>query len=370
MNDHGPARTRSVAILGSRGIPAEFGGFETFAEQLAVRLVARGYEVTVFCEYSQSYREPDYKGVRLVYLRTPAVPGLRSIWFDSVCILRSLRGYDAVLMLGYHAAFAFVLPWLLRNNFITNMDGIEWKRDKWSSAAKLYIRSMEFCAAHLSRRLVADAQGIAEHLQTHHGVHRKITTIPYGAEPVNETPDPSFLEDLSLTPDSYYLLVCRLEPENHVLEIIRGFVQSDSPYQLVIVGDHQAQTEYTQALLRVADARVRFMGVVFHHATLQSLRWYCRAYFHGHSVGGTNPSLLEAMACGNHTVAHDNVFNREVTAGNADFFTSAADVTTVLSRLDRAVPNVARELLRQRVRNIYSWDAITDQYERLLFTRD
>ena len=115
MNDHGPTKTRSVAILGSRGIPAEFGGFETFAEQLAVRLVARGYKVTVFCEYSQSYRKPDYKGVRLVYLRTPAVPGLRSIWFDSVCILRSLRGYDAVCMLGYHAAFAFVLPWLLQD---------------------------------------------------------------------------------------------------------------------------------------------------------------------------------------------------------------------------------------------------------------
>lgn len=367
MTDRGPTKRKSVAILGSRGIPAEFGGFETFAEQLSVRLVERGYDVTVYCEYSQSYRDPEYKGVRLIFVRTPLLPGLRSIWFDSVCVLRSLRGYDAVCMLGYHAAFSFFLPRIFRTNFITNMDGIEWKRDKWSPTAKRYIRWMEFFAARFSSRLVADADGIADHLNTRYGVGGKTTMIPYGADPVAGTPDPSHLNELSVTPNSYYLLVCRLEPENHVLEVVRGFVQTRTPHKLVIVGDEKTGTEYVRQLLDAADNRVCFVGTIFNQAMLQSLRWHCRAYFHGHSVGGTNPSLLEAMACGNHTVAHDNVFNREVTDGNAQFFGSATDVASIISQLDLAVPTTLGEQLLGRVGEVYTWDRIADCYEELLF---
>ena len=131
-----PNNEKKIAIIGSRGIPAEFGGFETFAEQLSLRLVDKGFNVTVYCESTQKYQEPEYKGVKLVYVSTPNIIGLRSIWFDFINIIRTLRGYDVVYMLGYHAAFAFILPWLFRTNFWVNMDGLEWKRDKWSPFAK------------------------------------------------------------------------------------------------------------------------------------------------------------------------------------------------------------------------------------------
>jgi glycosyltransferase involved in cell wall biosynthesis len=310
MAEQSSERAKKIAILGSRGIPAEFGGFETFAEQLAVRLVDRGFDVTVFCESTQSYREPTYKGVKLVYLSTPNIVGLRSVWFDIVSILRTLRGYDVVYMLGYHAAFAFVLPWLFRTNFWTNMDGLEWKRDKWSANAKRYLQLMEWFAARFSRRLVADAEGIAQHLREAYRVGHKTLMIPYGAYEVDGAPDACLIEEYGVEPGEYYLVVCRLEPENHVREIVNGFVASSSPRKLIVVGDHEADTGYIKTLLDNANERVSFVGTIFDPPRLIALRWYCRAYFHGHSVGGTNPSLLEAMACRNHTIAHDNVFNR------------------------------------------------------------
>ena len=172
--------------------------------------------------------------------------------------------------------------------------------------------------------------------------------------------------DDGLVSNEYYLVVARLEPENHVLTIIEGFVASASQRKLVIVGDDNSGTHYVDKLTAAGDERVCFMGSVYDHEYLMALRWHCRAYFHGHSVGGTNPSLLEAMACGNYVVAHDNVFNREVTAGNASLFLSTDDITEIVEWLDKGVPNASRNALLQRVREVYDWDKITDQYQALL----
>ena len=207
-----------LAILGSRGIPAEFGGFETFAEQLAVRLVERGVDVTVFCEATQSYRASSYKGVKLKYLSTPRIAGLRSTWFDVVSIVKSLRGYDVVYMLGYNAAYAFFLPRLFRTKIWVNMDGLEWKRAKWSRGAKAFLRTMEFLAVKFASKIIADARGISDHLKRTYGVTEQVKLIPYGALPVEEPPDPALLEEYGVDPDRYYLVVSRLEPENHVLD--------------------------------------------------------------------------------------------------------------------------------------------------------
>ncbi|WP_078120184.1 DUF1972 domain-containing protein [Thiosocius teredinicola] len=360
-----PNRKR-IAILGSRGIPSEFGGFETFAEQLSIRLVEKGFDVTVFCERFQQYHEPTYKGVKLIYIATPRLVGLRSVWFDIASVVRTLRGYDVVYMLGYHAAFAFVLPWIFRTNFWTNMDGLEWKRDKWSSGAKRYLRVMEWFAARFSRRLVADAEGIAEHLRTHYGAAEEISMIPYGAHVVDDSSAPSAEDLFGLSKDEYYLVVCRLEPENHVREIIEGFVMSSSSRSLIIVGDHETHTAYVQSLLNVADDRVRFVGVIFDSVRLAMLRRNCRAYFHGHSVGGTNPSLLEAMGCGNFVVAHDNRFNREVTGGHAMFFSTPDDVRQSIERLESDVPTGPRQALLARIETIYNWEIVADTYEKLI----
>jgi glycosyltransferase involved in cell wall biosynthesis len=357
-------RRPRLAILGSRGIPAEFGGFETFAEQLAVRLVERGWDVTVFCEPSQTYREPEYKRVTLKYVCTPEITGVRSIWFDLMGMLRTLRGYDIVYMLGYHAAFAFFLPRLLGTNFWVNTDGLEWHRSKWSPRVQRYLKTMEGLAARFAPHLVADAQGIADHLAASYPAARgKTRVLEYGAYLIDTPPPTDTLTRFGLRPRDYYLVVCRLEPENHVLDIVVGYLASKSPHRLVIVGDRTTDTPYVRSLLAAGDGGVQFVGTIFDQEVLTALRYHCRAYFHGHSVGGTNPSLLEAMACGNYVVAHDNPFNREVTQDLCAYFADAAEMALRIRALERdGIPEAVPGRLRRLIDEKYNWDRIAERY--------
>jgi glycosyltransferase involved in cell wall biosynthesis len=355
-----------IAILGCRGIPAKFGGFETFAEQLGTRLVQRNFSVTVFCEAGSDNSLTSYKDVSLCYVKTPEIKALRSIWFDIVCIIKCLRSYDIVYMLGYHVAFAYFLPIIAGDRFLVNMDGLEWKRTKWSNFAKRYLRAMEYLAAKWSTMLVADAEGIADYLKKRYGNPDKVVMIPYGADIIKTPPDPGRLTSYGLEPGSYYLVVCRLEPENHVLEIIQGFAKTASRKKLVIVGDHKAGTPYTEALVRQEDERVIFLGSIYNQEQLIALRHHCLAYLHGHSVGGTNPSLLEAMACGNFVIAHDNVFNREVTGNHGWYFSDSGGVQQLLERLEaEGPPPQAVTIFRDIMKNKYNWDIVADSYARL-----
>jgi glycosyltransferase involved in cell wall biosynthesis len=356
-------RNLKIAILGSQGIPAKFGGFETFAEQLATRLAQKEFSVTVFCEVESGNRPPSYKGVSLHYGKTPKVTALRSIWFDTVCIIKSLRKYDIIYMLGYHVALAFFLPVLFGDTLVVNMDGMEWKRTKWSSFAQKYLRLMEYLAAKWSTILVADAEGIADYLKKEYGHPDKVVMIPYGADIITTPPDPERIAPYGLEAGSYYLVVCRLEPENHVLEIIRGFVDTSSKRKLVIVGDYQADTPYTKSLTAQEDERIVFLGSIYDQEQLTALRCHCYAYLHGHSVGGTNPSLLEAMACGNFVVAHNNVFNREVTENNGWYFTDSKELQQLVEKLEaEGPPPQAPALFREIMDRKYNWDIIADRY--------
>lgn len=353
---------KKIAIVGGRGIPAEFGGFETFSEQLAIRLADCGYDVTVFCESTQKYQDKEYKGVKLIYIKTPNIVGVRSVWFDIINIIRTIKGYDVVYMLGYHAGFAFILPWLFRTNFWVNMDGMEWKRSKWSSFAKHYLKINEWLAARFATKLIADAEGIAEYLRNTYNVANKTVMIPYGANIIEQVPDKAIVSGLGFTANEYFLVVCRLEPENHVLEILNGFFASDSNTKLVIVGDHKSGTDYVNKLLEISDERIHFIGTIYNQKKLEALRYHCKAYIHGHSVGGTNPSLLEAMAAGNYVIAHDNVFNREVTGGDASFFDNAIGLTKILNKLESISLEVSREIMLKRIKKIYNWDNISEKY--------
>jgi glycosyltransferase involved in cell wall biosynthesis len=355
-----------IAILGCQGIPAKFGGFETFAEQLAIRLAQRNFSVTVFCEGEEEHSPSNYNGVLLRHQKTPKIKALRSIWFDTVCIIKSLRKFDVIYMLGYSVAFTFFLPVLFGDKFLVNMDGLEWKRSKWSNFAKKYLRLMEYLAAKWSTILVADAEGIADYLRKQYGHPEKIVMIPYGADLIEASPDSERLSTYGLEAGNYYLVVCRLEPENHVLEIIQGFVRTSSRRKLVIVGDHQAGTPYTAALTRHEDDRVIFLGSIYDQQQLIALRYHCCAYLHGHSVGGTNPSLLEAMACGNFVIAHDNVFNREVTEGHGWYFSDSTELQQLLEKLEaQGLPPEAARIFRDIMKNKYNWDVIADSYARL-----
>lgn len=359
---------KRLAILGTRGIPARYGGFETFAEEVAEKLQQRGLEVTVYCE--QGCNNPaieTYKGVHLVYVPSPRLGPFSTILFDLLCLIVARNRHDVIYMLGYGSSLFCFIPRLWGKQVWINMDGIEWKRTKWSFPARIWLRAMERIAMLTPNRLIADAHAIRDHIHKHYPRTPQISVIPYGAPAVLKA-NSSLLVEWDLVANHYYLLVCRLEPENHVLEILQGYTASNSNLPLIVLGNHQTGTNYVKQLLAVNDARIRMIGTVYDPAKLQALRFYARAYFHGHSVGGTNPSLLEALGCGNAVIAHDNVFNREVAGNAALYFSTATEIPNLIEKID--TDEIFRAAMRLNARNIvsqrYTWELVTDAYMALL----
>lgn len=360
---------KRLAILGSRGIPARYGGFETFAEELSTRLVSAGVDVTVFCEKTQADGADEYRGVKLEYVRVAGLGPLTTILFDLRCLLLARKGYDIVYMLGYGASPFCFLPRLWGSQVWINMDGVEWARSKWSGLAKFWFRLCEASALYTATRILADAEAIKTHIASRHRRTGTYSVIPYGAEIVSSDPESRPLDAFDLRPYEYYLIVCRLEPENHVLEIVQGFLSSDSEVPLVIVGNHEVSSKYVESLLEYECDRILFVGPVFDKVTLRALRFYCRGYFHGHSVGGTNPSLLEALGAGNPVFAHDNVFNREVAGVFGRYFSDIADIPILVADFEADfVPGAARQRAWEIVRSRYTWEIVTRKYLALLET--
>jgi glycosyltransferase involved in cell wall biosynthesis len=279
------------------------------------------------------------------------------------------RKYDVVYVLGYGASVFFVIPRLFGTPVWVNMDGIEWLRSKWGMVAKAYLRVMERIAINFANHIIADAHSIKRYLSARYHRMPPCDVIAYGA-PVHEEPaDPSALQSLGLDPRSYYLVVCRIEPENHVSEIIDGFLRAGSQRSLIVVGDILANTPYLRSLKTIKSDLVRFIGAVYDPGLLRALRQYSFAYFHGHSVGGTNPSLLEALGSSNIVIAHDNEFNREVCGDLAVYFASSSDipalVRTVESYNDQRRSHIAAQC-RNRILSHYSWPKIVDNYAKLI----
>ena len=212
-----------LAILGSRGIPAHYGGFETFAERLAVGLRERGFDVTVFCESGEASAPNVYQGITLHYVPSPSLGPLQTIVYDLGCLWAARKGYDVVYMLGYGAAPFCFIPRLWGTEVWIDPDGLEWKRAKWGFVAKNYFRLMEWISLRTANRIIADAEAISAILTSRHGKLKACTVIPYGCEVIETPPPAEPLSEWNLVPDDYYLVVCRLEPENHVLEILEAF---------------------------------------------------------------------------------------------------------------------------------------------------
>ena len=355
-----------LAILGTRGIPSRYGGFETFAEELSTRLVKRGIEVTVFCEVNNSYNELEYKGVKLKYVKVTKIGHLTTILYDLRCILRALKGYNLIYMLGYGAGLFFWIPMIFKKPIWVNMDGFEWKRAKWPWYGKFYFKINEWLAVKFATLVVADAENIKSYLISKYGKDINCYVIPYGAEIVDKPPDINLIRSHNLEPSDYYLIVCRLEPENHVKEIMEGFVSSKTKKKLIIIGNHKINTPYVRELLKFRDDRIRFMDAIYDRGLLKAIRHYSFAYFHGHSVGGTNPSLLEALGCGNLIIAHDNPFNREVASDCALYFSSSFQISDIINSLELGKNKDFTTKARERIRRIYDWDLITDQYQKLI----
>ena len=357
-----------IAIIGSRGIPAHYGGFETFAQELAPRLVEMGHDVTVYCRAGYTGDPPpaSFKGVRLIHtpylrnrsLETPSHE-LSSI-FDSL-----RRGFDVYYFLGTRSSILYLLLRLAGRKVVVHTDGIEWKRRKWGRVGRAYLKASEWIAARLAARvLVTDAEAMRRYYLERYG--RDSRCIPYGA-PTPDEVDLSTLASWGLERGGYHMVVCRLEPENNVDVIIREFVASGSERTLIIVGSTNYRTPYHRRLRALATSQVRFLGAVY-GADLEALRSGAFAYIHGHEVGGTNPSLLEAMGCGNSVLALDTEFDREVLAGTGYLWTGASgSLAGLIDRVESSPEEAASmgQRARQRIKDSYSWERVADAHDRM-----
>lgn len=363
------ARRPHLAFLGSRGIPARHGGFETFVEEVSVRLVELGIDVTVFCEGRDPKVPSEFQGVQLEYVNAWAPGPLRTLQFDAECLLRSCQRFDVVYMLGYgSSALCFLPRWFGKQVWI-NMDGLEWRRAKWGLGARAWLWGMERTALTTASRVVFDNARLREEVEGRRGKHAPAVVIEYGASVYECDEDTSSLQEFGLESGGYFLVVCRLEPENHVLEIMRAHSKSGVRRPLALIADTGIRGRYSRAVRGLAGDGLRLLGPVYDPDVLRPLRRHAFAYVHGHSVGGTNPSLIEAMGCGNLVIAHDNPFNRETLDGAARFWNSEDDLALCLRESESSDPVTRRALGRRglkRVRDHYSWDRIARAYADLV----
>jgi glycosyltransferase involved in cell wall biosynthesis len=356
-----------LAILGTRGIPARYGGFETFAERLSTGLAARGCDVTVYCEGSGEGKPKTLQGVRLRHIPAPEMGPLTTVVYDARCLWDARERFEVVYMLGYGAAPFCMIPRAWKREVWINPDGLEWARAKWNGWAKRYFRVMEWVSMRTADRIIADAASIAGSLRSRHEKMPPCAVIPYGCEVIDTPPASHGLSEWGIVADGYYLVVCRLEPENHVLEILQAFQRSGSKRQLVVTGN-LAGNGYVEKLRSVRDDRIRMIGTVYDRHKLACLRYHSYGYLHGHSVGGTNPSLLEAMGCGNLIFAHDNPFNRETLAMCGLYFRDAAELEEAIEGAEMSGHDFTwlRDAARKRAREKYRWSDVIDSYEQLL----
>ncbi|HMN79323.1 MAG TPA: DUF1972 domain-containing protein [Burkholderiaceae bacterium] len=362
------ASRRSLRILGIRGIPAAHGGFETFAEQLALYLRQRDWRVTVYCQEDGDGPPfaDDWHGIHRIRIPVSRPGPVGTMVFDWKCIRHAARFDDPCLTLGYNTA-AFCARLRMRGIVnVMNMDGIEWRRSKWSRPAKAWFWLNDWLGCLIADHLIADNPEICRHLNTRVGLH-KIATIPYGADRIASI-DPRPLEPLGLTPGNYLTLIARPEPENSVLELVRAFSARRRGVRLAVLGNYDPAHPYQCRVLDAASSEVEFVGAIYDKPTLHALRFHCLAYLHGHQVGGTNPSLVEALGAGNPVVVNDNPFNRWVAGDAARYFDDFRSAEEIITRV------IADEGLRQRMRaasearfdEAFSWHGVLTQYEQLL----
>jgi glycosyltransferase involved in cell wall biosynthesis len=358
-----------IAMLGTRGVPPRYGGFETAVDEIGSRLVAAGHEVVVYCR-NPGQTQRDHLGMQLVNLpalRRRELETLSHTLLSSVHAATRGPGRRPDVALVFNAANAPLVPLLRAARIPTavHVDGLEWQRAKWQGLGARYYRAAEKWSVRWADEVVADAVGIADHLRATHG--RDAVFIPYGAPLVDAGSDR--LAAHGLEPRGYHLVVARFEPENHLDELVDGRLRSTAAQPLVVVGGAPYAQEYeTRVRARAAgDDRVRFLGPVYDNDLLDQLYAGAASYLHGHSVGGTNPSLLRAMGAGAPVTAWDVVFNREVTDGAARFVRDADDVAAALvdDERDPVAAKERGELLRERARTAYVWDDVAREYEQL-----
>ena len=355
-----------ICLVGTRGIPARYGGFETFAEEISTLLAASGLEVAVQCEPGNE-KISIYKGVSLFFSSVKKSGHPLKYFYEGISW--GVKNCDIIIVASTAGSIFYWLNTFRRRTIITNPDGLEHKRRKWSLPKRAYLKLSEMMACRLSDYLVADSDAIRSYLNDKYGLtDKKIRVIEYGAYE-NLYCDDGVLADYRLVRNNYFLVVSRLEPENNIEMIIEGYTGAATVSPLVIVGNI-LDNRYVKSLVnRYSSDRIRFIGGIYDRQELNALRFACKAYIHGHSVGGTNPSLLEAMGSHNLILAHDNKFNREVTGNSQLYFSSAEQCRKNINEIELMSSGEIQKLKDDGHRLIsekYNWDNVLRKYLDLI----
>ena len=352
-----------IAIIGTRGVPNNYGGFEQFAEYLSVGLVGKGHDVFVYNPHNHIFKDNIYNGVKIIHCFDPEylIGTSGQFIYDLNCIL-NCRKYDVdiILQLGYTSSSIWNRLMPKKSILVTNMDGIEWKRSKFSPKVQRFLKYAEGLAVKYSNYFVSDSIGIQQYLEKEYKVES--IYIPYGAE-IMGVPNFDILNQYDLKLYDYDIVIARMEPENNIEMMLKGFLHSKKERDLVIIGS--LETKFGQYISnKYQDKKIKYLGFVSGLDTLNSLRYFSNLYFHGHSVGGTNPSLLEAMASNSLICAHDNIFNKSILENDAFYFKNIEQVSGLI---DAKIKNKENELVNSnqvKIKNFYSWGKIVDDYNR------
>jgi hypothetical protein len=355
-----------IGILGTRGIPNRYGGFEQCAEYLALGLKEKGHEVWVYNSAHHEYQESEWKGVHIIHCKDPEdkMGTFGQFLYDLNCIKDARnRDFDILLQLGYTSNSIWYWRWPKKCKNIVNMDGLEWKRSKYNKYVRRFLKYAEKLAAVHADEMVADSTGIQQYLEEQY--RKPSTFIAYGTD-IFDAPDASYLAKYDLQPYKYYMLMARMEPENNVEMIIKGHILSGNTDPLLVVG--KTENAYGTYLKETYGhhSNIRFLGGIYDAAMVNNLRYYSHVYFHGHTVGGTNPSLIEAMGSYTLIAANDNAFNRGVLGEDAFYFDDDTDVASVIKSAQ--AKDVYKSWLDnniEKIKTLYNWPKIVDDYEAL-----
>ena len=354
-----------IAILGTRGIPNFYGGFEQFAEFFSVYLAEKKHEVYVYNSHNHPYQEKTFNGVNIIHKYDPEykIGTAGQFIYDLNCILDiRKRNFDIVLQLGYTSSSIWHKLIPKKALLITNMDGLEWKRTKYSKPVQKVLLFAEKLAAISSDYLVSDSIGIQSYLMDKYA--KKSTYIAYGANQFLK-PNEELISKYDVEKYNFNMILARLEPENNIETILDGIALSNDSTPILVIGN--CDTKFGNYLKNKFKqiSHIRFMGAIYNLEHLDNLRYFSNLYFHGHSVGGTNPSLLEAMASKALIIAHRNEFNSAILKENAFYFTDAKEVKKLIEEIKK---NDNLRLIQNNFDAIakdYNWNKINDEYLQL-----
>lgn len=356
-----------IGILGTRGIPNHYGGFEQFAEHLSVGLSQRGHHVSVYNSHTHPYQQENYHNVQIIHCYDPErlLGTAGQFIYDLNCILDARkRNFDVILQLGYTSSSEWGNLFPKKAINITNMDGLEWRRSKYTKPVQKFLKYAESLAIKHSDFLIADSIEIQRYLQLKYKVN--IQYIPYGAELFNQTNE-KVLAEYKLKKREFSLLMARMEPENNIETILEGVYHGNSEKKFVVIGDIANRFGRYIVQKFKQDERIQFLGSLFNAHKLHTIRACSQLYFHGHSVGGTNPSLLEAMSSRALIAAHDNPFNKSILANDALYFSNANDVKKILETTKRGTQE--EQMIQNNMYKIsthFNWQKVINEYEEMM----